>query len=64
VILKISPNGSRVILAYFVDLESAKDRLDRYGDPGTVEAKEITDTEVKAMVAKQKSRREEWLKAR
>jgi len=63
VILKINADGSRIPLAYFEegDLESAQARLTNYGDPGTVEAKEVSEEERREM-KKNRERRDTWLK--
>jgi hypothetical protein len=64
VILKIAADGSRIPLAYFEegDLESAQDRLTNYGDPGTVEAKEVSEEEIREMNKKNRERRESWIR--
>lgn len=63
---KLLPDGERVVLASFDTLDVAMKRIDAYGDPGTCEAREVSDVEARTIIRNNRSSQdrgfENWAK--
>lgn len=51
---KLLPDGARVVLASFDTIDVALKRIDAYGDPGTCEAREVSDVEARSILRKER----------